>query len=151
MTTWKCLMVKVKSRQFWDVCVAVRYQSLSLLLETKCFSALFLMHQFKGKASKQHTLQVRISGCGLLITSLSFFSGRYSSISFYRNRMISKITQCYKKPNETVGKIGDCRKHSLVFQKFLSLFLSPIFSFSPSCFLFQFSKEMIKRFLNTIW
>lgn len=59
MTTWKCLMVKVKNLQSWDACVATKYQILSLLLGTKCFFALFLMHQFKEKASKQLTLQVR--------------------------------------------------------------------------------------------
>lgn len=82
MTTWKCLMVKVKNHQFWDACVAIRYQILLLLLETKCFSASFLMHQFKEKASKQRTLQVRKSGCALPITSPLFFSGRYSVIYF---------------------------------------------------------------------
>jgi len=75
-------MVKVKNHQFWDAYAAIRYQILLLLLETKCFSALFLMHQFKEKASKQRTLQVRKSGCALLITSPLFFSGRYSGISF---------------------------------------------------------------------
>lgn len=59
MTTWKCLMGKVKNRQSWDAYVAIKYQILSLLLATKCFSALFLMHQFKEKASKQLTPQVR--------------------------------------------------------------------------------------------
>lgn len=82
MTTWKCLMVKVKNHQFWDAYVAIKYQILLLPLETKCFSALFLMHQFKEKASKQHTLQVRKTDCALLINSFLFFSGIYSGISF---------------------------------------------------------------------
>lgn len=82
MITWKFLMVKVKNHQFWDAYVAIRYQILLLLLEIKCLFALFLMHQFKERAFKQRTLQVRKSGCGLLIISPSFFSRRYSCIYF---------------------------------------------------------------------
>lgn len=58
MTIWRCLMEKLKSHQFLDVYVEIRYQILLLLLEIKCSFALYQMHQCKEKGSKQCILQV---------------------------------------------------------------------------------------------